>query len=233
MNVLKIVLKNTGGMNICILMLCLAFMGCQKRFKCDDSNSKKLGDIEFSEQFGNWNNELKSDSIVFSTPSGNVSLRKVQSTEKRPQRVNEYLICESIDIKPQYAYAYYEYKDLSSFFSSDYKDGQHGQDSKGAIISVSPSILREKDDVKTESIFLSFNVKEYGLKGRVPVTHTKSMQPTKPFGLLFEFHASKMVGDKTLQDVWVLEENDSALYYNKNTGIVAIKMGDVYWYRLK
>jgi len=205
-----------------LLLISLTCLGCKKRFNCSPSNDLKLGNIDYSTEFKEWESEIYNESLKFSTPDGFQILKK-NDNSKFPLRLKEYLVCESIDIKSYKAYAYYEYKNHSSLYSND---------SMTMLISVEPYINKE-NGVITESIFLSFNKSSYGIKGQVPITNVNSIRPTEPHGRLFKYHEDLEIGGRKFYKIWALEKGGSAIYYSKSKGIVALQMGIEFYFREK
>ena len=206
---------------IAMALICLTIIGCHRRPSCVQSDEVKLGTTDYSSEFKQWQTEADSDIITLSNDSISFVLRKQQRSDNTPNRLLEYLVCESFDIKTFKAYAYYEYENLSSTFLDD---------NMTMLLSVEPEISYE-DKVRTESIFLSFSEGVYGVKGRVPITNGEAIKPTEPNGQLFSYHVNIEIGDRQFEDIWALIKEESGIYYSESKGIIALKIRELYIYR--
>jgi hypothetical protein len=208
---------------IFLLISSLAFSSCVNRFKCDASNQVRLGEIDYSATFKEWEIEVASDLMKFTSSNETISLKKREANELPFKRLNEYLVCKSINIKPYRAYAYYEYKNLSSHFASDEMS-----------VVIEPDISKEEGK-RAESIYLTFYKAgaSNSIKARVPVTNLDLDKPREPFGVLFTFHDSIMLEDRNYTDVWMYKEENMAIYYNKENGIVALESDQTIFHRVK
>lgn len=199
-------------------LITLMTTSCYHRTSCDSSDNKNLGKTDFTEEFKQWNTEQNTELMVFSNGTKNIELTRRKNTNKTAQRLKVKNLCESIDIKPYTAYSYYEYEDISSVFLGD-----------NIIISVEPS-MTNVEEVRTEVIFLSFNLENQGVKAQVPVINAEKVISSEPYGNKFEFKESIEIAGKTLKNVWHVEREKSQIFYSKKDGIIAIaNENDVYF----
>ena len=209
---------------IFLLMISLALSSCINKFKCDASNQVRLGEIDYSDAFKEWETEQSYDIMKFTASNNNITLKRNEDTNAGTyRRLNEYLVCRSINIKPYSAYAYYEYKDLSSHFISD-----------NMSVVIEPDISKE-DGKRAESIYLTFYKTgvSNSIKARVPVTNLDLDKPGEPFGVLFTFHDSIRLEDRHYTNVWMYKEENMAIYYHKNQGVVALESDQTIFHRVK
>lgn len=205
--------------NFKISLLFIAFISlmttsCYHRVSCDSGDNKNLGKTDFSEEFKQWSIENSTEDIVFSNGTKTIKLNKREETNKTAQRIKVKNICESIDIKPYTAYSYYEYDDISSSFLGEQ-----------IILSVEPSMTMV-EKVRTEVIFLSFNLNGEGVKAQVPVINAEKVKVSEPYGRKFELKEAIEIAGKTFKNVWHIEREKNQIVYSKKDGILAIAQGD-------
>lgn len=205
-----------------VLVFCIIGLStsCFRRPHCDISNEKKLGNIEYSDQFYQFNIENSNNTLSFSNASGELVFIRKNNPEKRPQRLNDYKVCESINIKPYTAFAYFEYENLESVFGMD-----------SAILVITPEI-EKIGDKRGESLYLNFSKEGAGtVKARVPISNIDTTKTYQPFGELFKFHASNTLGNQTFENIWSFRKDNMGIYYSKDSGIVALEANGEFYFR--
>lgn len=211
-------------LNCIALILGMAIIGslssCFQKINCDISKEKKLGNIEYSNQFKQFNIEASVNTISFSNGTEEMIFTKNNSLEKRPQRLNEYKVCESINIKPYSAYAYYEYENLETVFQMD-----------SAILVLSPEI-EKLGNKRGESLYLNFSKEGVGtVKARVPISNIDTTITYQPFGELFTFKERITLGNQVFEDIWSFKEGTTGIYYSKKMGLIALEANGKFYIR--
>lgn len=198
-------------------LLSMSLVSCVKRINCDESNSKKIGTIQYSQALNQANIEEQSNSMTFTNGERSVKLSRA-ALNTIPHRLNDHIICEEIDIKPYIAYAYYEYVNKDNMFSGD-----------SITILFEPIIEGSKEHPKNLLyINLAYGISS-SLKGGISFDD-KSVSPSDIIHP-FELQDSILLRDKTFKNIWVSESEDAGIYYSLTDGIVAIKMKNEIWLR--
>lgn len=193
---------------------------CLQKINCDSSKEKYLGRIEYTQQFKQFNTEQTAKRISFSSTEDELVFTKDQNSPQRPRRLNDYKICESINIKPYMAYAYYEYDNLESVFLAD-----------STILVLSPEI-EKLGDKRGESLYINFSKEGAGtIKARIPITNIDTTITYQPFGELFTFQERIPIGDRPYQNIWFFKKENMGMYYNKEVGVIALEANGVFYYR--
>lgn len=193
---------------------------CFKKINCDISNEKKLGNIEYSNQFKKFNLESSTNTISFRNGTEELIFTKNNSLEKYPRRLNEYKVCESINIKPFTAYAYYEYENLEIFFQMD-----------SAVLVLTPEI-EKLGNKRGESLYINFSKEGVGtVKARVPISNIDPNITYQPFGELFKFNDRITLGNQTFEDIWSFKKGTTGIYYSKKTGVIALEAKGKFYIR--
>lgn len=202
------------------LTIFIGLSSCFQKINCDISKEKKLGNIEYSNQFKQFNIEASGNTISFSNGIEELIFIKNNSLEKRPQRLNDYKICESINIKPISAYAYYEYENLETVFQMD-----------SAILVLSPEI-EKLGNKRGESLYLNFSKEGVGtVKARVPISNIDTTITYQPFGELFKFNERITLGDQNFEDIWSFKSANLGIYYSKKSGVIALETNGNFFLR--
>ena len=212
----------SNSYNIAFTVILLSFCsGCIRKVNCDSTKSKKLGTIEYSDKFKEFNIEDTKNTISFKSDSEELVFTRNTETTQNPKRYLDYKICESIDIKPSTAYAYYEYENLEGIFQTD-----------SAILVITPDISKDIND-REESLYLNFSKDgSIGVKARVPISNIDTTRTYQPFGELFKYHESINLGDKELEKVWSFKKEGTGIYYSKQLGIIALEANGKFYFRV-
>ena len=210
--------------NSTLLILAISIIGlstsCFRRPSCDSSDEKKLGTIQYSATFNQFNIEKSNNTISFSSPTKELAFTRNTDIEKRPQRLNDYKVCESINIKPYSAYAYFEYENLESVFMRDF-----------AILVITPEI-EKIGDKRGESLYINFGKEGIGtIKARVPISNIDTTITYQPFGELFKFNPSINIGNQTFENIWSFRKENMGMYYSKSLGVVALEADGEFYFR--
>ncbi|MEM9821834.1 MAG: hypothetical protein AAF985_12210 [Bacteroidota bacterium] len=207
-----------------VLLLLLVFLlnSCQKRFSCDESDHKKLGAIEFSPIFQEYTIEDQSNSMVFNDGESDLVFNRNNQIETTPYRLQEYNICESIDVKPFTAFAYYEYKNRSSAFVSN-----------ELLIEINPQIEKQNGN-NAEFIYLSIAQNET-FKASIPIGDQTEAPPFGNTNVRFEWKEQIELNGKVFYQVWHGQSANQrmGLFYKKEQGIIAIEIEGRYYLRVE
>jgi len=188
------------------------FSSCFQRINCDISKDKKLGNIKYSNEFKQYSIEGVGNKISFNHSSETFIFTRNINPDKRPRRLNDYKVCESINIKPYTAYAYYEYENLETVFQMD-----------SAILVLTPEI-EKLGNKRGESLYINFSKEGVGtLKGRVPISNIDTTVTYQPFGELFKFNDRITIGNQDFENIWSFTKENIGIYYSKNLGIIALE----------
>ena len=206
------------------IVLAICFIGfstsCFHRVNCDSSNDKKLGNIEYSNQFKQFNIEKFNNTISFSNTSEQFTFTRKNNPELRPRRLNDSKVCESINIKPYTAFAYYEYDNLESTFLMD-----------SAVLVLTPEI-EKLGNKRGESLYINFGKEGAGtVKARVPISNIDTTKTYQPFGELFKFQNRIQIGNQEFENIWSFRKDNMGIYYSKNLGIVALEANGKFYFR--
>ena len=211
-------------LNFSAIILAICFVGfstsCFQRVNCDSSDDKNLGNIDYSNQFKQFNIEKSNNTISFSNSTEELTFTRKNNPELRPRRLNDTKICESIDVKSYTAYAYYEYENLESTFSMD-----------TAILVLTPEI-EKIGDKRGESLYINFSKEGAGtVKARVPISNIDTTKTYQPFGELFKFQASIQIGNQTFENIWSFRKDNMGIYYSKSSGVIALETNAKFYFR--
>lgn len=211
---------NNSPLFILLLSILIISTSCFRRPNCDSTKEKNLGRIDYTQQFKQFNMEGTNNSITFSNAEEKLVFTKNKNSTQEPRRLNDYKICESINIKPYTAYAYYQYDNLESVFLVD-----------SAILVLSPEI-EKAGDKRGESLYINFGKEGAGtIKARIPITNIDTTITYQPFGELFTFQERLTIGDRPYGDIWFFRKEKMGIYYSKEVGVMALEANGVFYYR--
>lgn len=210
--------------NSIVLLILIATVGsltsCFQKVNCDISSDKNLGNIDYSNEFKQFNIEARANTISFSNSMEEFIFTKNNNLEKRPRRLNDYKVCESINIKPYVAYAYYEYENLETVFQMD-----------SAVLVLTPEI-EKLGNKRGESLYINFSKEGAGtLKARVPISNIDTSITYEPFGELFKYNNRITIGNQNFENIWSFTKENMGIYYSKNLGIIALKANGKFYIR--
>lgn len=209
-----------------LVLICIMYFGCNRRLglkyrmQCY-GHSEKLGTTDFSKEMKSFEVEDSTKKLVFTSADTTIILNRIQE-EKKFRHFRAYILCTGLDfLAPSYAYAYYEYENISAKFSNLLT----------AAISIDPIITKENGK-RVEYINVSVSVGEFSsIRGRIPVVNEKSMRPPSKTGpIYFEYHGNTKVGDNSYDDIWICEKefangvNKSKIYFSQSEGILAFEL---------
>lgn len=213
-------MKIKPSLFILLLAIIIGNLSCLRHPNCDSSKEKYLGRIDYTFQLKQFNMENTNNSITFSNAQEELVFTKNNNIAQEPRRLNDYKVCESLNIKPYMAYAYYEYDNLESVYMVD-----------GGILVTSPEI-EKLGDKRGESFYINFGKEGVGnIKARIPITNIDTTITYQPFGELFTFQKRMTIGDKPFEDIWFFRKENMGMYYSKEVGVVALEANGVFYYR--
>jgi len=213
-------MKINGIEFILVIAIIGCLSSCLRRPNCDISNEKKLGEINYSNQFKQFNIEGSTNTISFSNATETLAFTRKNDADQRPRRLNDYKVCESINIKPYIAYAYFEYENLESVFLMD-----------SAILVITPEI-EKIGDKRGESLYLNFSKEGAGtVKARVPIKNIDTTKTYQPFGELFKLNSSITLANQTFENIWSFKKENMGMYYSKSLGVVALEANGEFYFR--
>lgn len=201
------------------LLAILALSQCTKKVNCDESDNKRLGSITYSDSFKAMNKEADTRVITFFHGSDTVTLENIPIAQEE-QWLIDHKICESIDIKPYFAYAYYAYPGYTRVFSSG-----------DMLLSINAEIQEENKE-RFELLYFNWSEWNRGYKCVLPVGKADYM-PEEESVKTMQYHSKMVLGGKEYSDVWGYEELGNGIYYQAASGVVAIKRNDSIFNRVK
>lgn len=201
-----------------VLLLLLVVQSCSPKTFCNEDSEENLGKKEFSAEFKSYNIEEGVNSMVFTNDQETLEIGSTQ-TEFFNNRVNDHEICRSFDIKPYIAYAYYTFDKLSKFYQGD-----------ELLLTIEPVFHQYNGDY-FERIYLNLS---YGIsttiKGYVRVSPDDNVVHSNDSIQPFAVEKNYELDGKTFDQLWIYEDGEIGIYYNKDKGIVAIKReGKIYF----
>lgn len=206
-----------------ILILAISILGftsCIRQSNCDNSREKNLGRIDYSNEFQEFEIEIVPKKITFSNSTDELVFTKNENPNPPPRRLNEYIVCESINIKPYTAYAFHEYDNLENVFLED-----------SSVLVLNPEIEKIGDQ-RGESLYINFGQEGVGnIKGRVPINNIDTTITYQPFGELFKFRENINIGNQPFEKIWFFRKGNMGMYYSKENGVVALEAGGEFYYR--
>lgn len=205
---------------VLVLLFSFSVSSCYNRFSCGPAQNKNLGAISFSSSFQDWNKENQHDTLFFSNSTDTLRLLTSTTTSSKPKRAKAYHVCESIDIKPYTAYAFYEYPNKERMFQGD-----------ATLLHIDPVIVYE-DQQKQELLYLNLAYGNNSIKAAIPANTSDQKGP--PFttqGTRFIWQKTVSLGDKKFSYMWVCEANGLAMYYHPRKGMVAIRIDNTIFYK--
>lgn len=193
----------------------LMFNSCKQGLTCDAEDNEKLGEIEYNDVL-QYNIEKDSEVLFFEGDSGTIKLPKSDVNNDTPHWWIDHEICESIDVKPYRAYAYYEYENINQLFGND-----------STLISIEPQILND-DGSELEVIYINIAHKNQSLKGVIFIDQVNTYMAE-----LDEFESKEFlqVDGVILNNIWILEEDGLGVFYSKQNGVEAIQIENRYYFR--
>ena len=185
----------------------LVFISCERGVVCNENDNKNLGQISYSEM-NDFNTEKETSTLTLMRNSGLLEL-PLTNTSNSPNQWIDYKVCESVDVKPYSAYAYYEYENINRTFSNE-----------DVLISIEPQILNN-DGEELEVIYINLAHNNSSIKGIVPVDELGEYEPELD---VFDFMGTISINNKTFYQSYLFEKDDLKIYYSKDQGIVGVNI---------
>ena len=206
--------------HVFLLFLFLVLSSCYNRFSCGPAQNKNLGTISFSKMFQDWNLAQQTDSLVFVSKTDTVTLIKNDYNTQKHKQAKVYNVCQSIDIKPYTAYAYYEYPNQEHMFQDD-----------AVVLHIDP-VISYHEDTKQESLYLNLAHGNNSIKAAIPANHgTLKGPPFNTHNTRFILQKTLSLDDKKFSNIWVCEANGLAMYYHSHKGIIAFSINNTMYYK--
>lgn len=200
---------------VIIILGLLSLNSCKQGLRCDAEDNEKLGEIAYDDIL-HYNIESDELQLNFEGINKSISLPLINVSDRSPHWWIDHEICESLDVKPYRAYAYYEYDNLNQVFGND-----------STLISIEPQIINDAGN-ELEALYINIAHENQALKGIIMVDQSDSYQPELD---IFEFEDYLQINGIVLTDVWRLQKEGLGVYYNKNNGVEAIQIDNVYFFK--
>lgn len=201
--------------------LVLMLTSCFHKTSCDSRHDEALGEIDYSTDFQNCEIERSVDFLTFSSENTSITLQKSTTPNLEPNRLLDHEICQSLDIKPYTAYAYYEYENLNMVFSEE-----------SLLISIEPFIFEENTERKEVIFFTLSPETSESIKASVPIYDAVVGEPLGLQNTQFIFQEQIELNDTLFEDIWVCQQDGNGIYYSKEKGLVAIELNDIIYLKV-